>query len=88
MCVNYYAGRTRPMSAIAVLRDREVMPSITDRPRDLCLAERSDPPADAGGPHSVVLQPQGGDCVQEYAVHIWFNDVGQITAVNLSLGGP
>jgi hypothetical protein len=88
MCVNYYASRTCPMSAIAVLRDREVMPSITDRPRDVCLAERPDPPADTGGSHSVVLQPRGADCTQEYDVRIWFNDVGQITAVNLSLGEP
>ena len=88
MCVTYYAAGTCPVSAIAVLRDREVMPSITDRPRDLCLAERPDPPDDTGGNHSVVLQPQGGDCVHEYAVRIWFNDVGQITAVNLSLGEP
>ena len=88
MCVNYYAARTCTMSAIAVLRDREVMPSITDRPRDLCLAERPEPPADTGGNHSVVLQPEGADCVQKYAVRIWFNDVGQITAVNLSLGEP
>jgi hypothetical protein len=88
MCLNYYAARTCPMSAIAELRNRDVMPSITDRPTDLCLAEVPDPPADTGGNHSVVLQPQGADCTQEYYVRIWFNDVGQITAVNLSLGEP
>ena len=76
------------MSAIAELRDRELMPSITDRPRDLCLAELPDPPADTGGSHSVELQPRDADCTQEYYVRIWFNDVGQITAVNLSLGEP
>jgi hypothetical protein len=88
MCVNYYAARTCPMSAIAELRNGELMPRITDRPRDLCLAERPEPPADTGGTNSVVLQLQGADCTQEYAVRIWFNDVGQITAVNLSLGEP
>jgi hypothetical protein len=88
ICVPNYAARTCPMSAIAALRDRELMPSITDRPADLCLAERPDPPADTGGSHSVVLQPRGADCTQEYYVRIWFNDVGQITAVNLTLGEP
>jgi hypothetical protein len=88
MCVNFYAARTCPMSAIAVLRNREVMPSITDRPSDICLADLPDPPADTGGTHSVVLQPRGADCTQEYYVRIWFNDVGQITAVNRSLGEP
>jgi hypothetical protein len=88
MCATYFAARTCPMSAIAELRDRELMPSNTDRPTDLCLAELPDPPADTGGSHSVVLQPRGADCTQEYYVRIWFNDVGQITAVNLSLGEP
>jgi hypothetical protein len=88
VCLNYYAARTCPMSAIAVLRNRDVMPSITDRPSDICLAELPDPPADTGGTHSVVLQPLGADCVQKYVVRVWFNDLGQITAVNLSLGEP
>jgi hypothetical protein len=88
MCVSYYAAGTCPMSAIAELRNRDLMPSITDRPTDVCLAELPDPPADTGGRHSVVLQPRGADCAQEYYVRIWFNDVGQITAVNLSLGAP
>jgi hypothetical protein len=28
------------------------------------------------------------NCTQQYAVQIWTNDVGQITAVNLLLGNP
>ena len=76
------------MSAFAELRNRDVMPSITDRPTDLCLAEQSDPPTDTGGTRRWCSSQQDADCTQESYVRIWFNDVGQITAVNLSLGEP
>ena len=43
----------------------------------------------------MLLKPRDAHCTlgtrtapQEYYVRIWFNDDGQITAVNLSLGEP
>jgi hypothetical protein len=88
LCVPGYAARTCPMSAIAALSSGDILPSITHRESRTCLAEAPDPPVDTGGTRSVMLRPQGADCVSTYVVRIWFNDVGQITAVNLTLGEP
>jgi hypothetical protein len=88
MCAKHYAARTCPMSPLAALADSPVLPAVTERPTGVCLAAWPDPPEDTGGSRSITLEPHDADCTQQYAVQIWFNDVGQITAVNLLLGEP
>jgi len=89
VCAAGYAERSCPMSAVEVLRSSEQMPTITPAASDTCFAAAGNDPTDTGGSTVVVLAPLNPfSCADDYAVQIWSNDVGQITAVNLLLGSP
>lgn len=89
VCTPGYAERSCPMSAVGVLRGFEYMPTITPAASDACFAAAGSQPTDTGGSAMVALAPLNPvSCLDDYAVQIWSNDVGQITAVNLLLGSP
>lgn len=85
-----YAGHVCPMSAVATLAQFPHQPLITDSlPAGYCLAKLTKHAQGTAGSRMVVLKnPNPLGCIPEFAVQIWSNDVGQITAVNLLLGEP
>jgi hypothetical protein len=85
-----YAGRSCPVSAITELRDTKVGVVLASDVKGPCLATLADVLTPAPGGDTVVYltSEPSTDCMRQYAVQIWSNDVGQITAVNLLLGSP
>lgn len=82
-----YGQHACPMSALEVLVGSQEEVLIGDSVTSACLETLAKPPRETGGPHQVVLSPpEPRTCSDDYAVQIWINDVGQITAVNLLLG--
>ena len=82
-----YGQHACPMSALEVLADSPGEVAMSDSVTSACLETLAKPPSETGGPHQVVLSPpEPRTCSDDYAVQIWINDVGQITAVNLLLG--
>lgn len=91
LCRASYAERDCPIDPLDVLDEHDLMPSITtDVLPSQCLQRLADGgPRDTGGSRSVALVPYPAPrCGWQYAVQLWVNDVGQITAVNLLLGRP
>jgi hypothetical protein len=88
MCVDGYAARTCPMSPLTVVSDPSAPPIVNDEPTGVCLAARPEQPEDTGGTGSLTLEPRDADCTGQYAVQLWFDDNGGITAVNLLIGEP
>jgi len=84
-----YAERSCPMSALTTLREFRQDPAVTDFLPDACLDILVDEPTDPGGNRMVVLGvPEPQSCMDDFAVQLWYDDVGQITAVNLLFGSP
>lgn len=82
-----YGQHACPMSALEVLVGSQGEVVIGDSVTSACLETLAEPPSETGGPHQVVLSPpEPRTCSDDYAVQIWINDVGQITALNLLLG--
>lgn len=82
-----YGQHACPMSALEVLAGSPGEVVIGDAVTSACLGILAKPPHETGGPHQVVLSPpEPRTCSDDYAVQVWINDVGQITAVNLLLG--
>jgi hypothetical protein len=83
-------GCPPPMSAVTELREAAGEPTVEDSLQPgFCLTRLAEPPTDTGGSQFVVLGASGiSSCIDNFAVQIWSNDVGQITAVNLLLGAP
>jgi hypothetical protein len=89
VCTAGYAERSCPMSALEVVNGGPYRPTEAAAPRKACFAAAGNQPTDTGGSTMVVLVPRKAKaCYDDYAVQIWSNDVGQITAVNLLLGSP
>ena len=77
------------MSTVTTLREFRHDPAVTDFLPDACLDTLAEEPTDTGGSQMVVLGvPEPRSCMDDFAVQIWYNDVGQITAVNLLFGSP
>jgi hypothetical protein len=89
VCTPSVQGSCRPVSALSVLRDIKQTPAMTADLPKACLATLAEEPTDTGG-YSVgaLTHPDPTTCADQFAVQIWANDVGQITAVNLLLGTP
>jgi hypothetical protein len=88
VCANY-AERSCPMSAVRTLEELQSQPAITSFLPDLCLDTLTDTPPDTEDDRMVVLgPPEPESCASDFAVQIWYNDAGQITAVNLLFGSP
>jgi hypothetical protein len=88
ICASPSAQRDCPVSPLTVLSNPDFMPTITTT-LPSCLGRLADPPTETGGTQMRALVPYDAtNCTQQYAVQIWTNDVGQITAVNLLLGNP
>lgn len=88
LCTSY-AARSCPMSALTTLREFAHQPAVTGSLPSTCLDTLANKPTDTGGNHTVVLgMPEPATCADDFAVQIWSNDVGQITAVNLLFGSP
>lgn len=82
-----YGQHACPMSALEVLAGSPGEVLMSDSVTSACLETLAETPSETGGPHQVVLSPpEPRTCSDDYAVQIWINDVGQITAVNLLLG--
>ncbi len=87
MCANY-ADRSCPMSPVDVIAERGPNATTISREEDACLVTRAPSPTDTGSDYSVTIRPKQSQCGDQFAVHLYINDVGQITAVNLLLGTP
>ena len=84
-----YAERSCPFSALATLRNFEAEPAVEDLLPRGCLTWGTEPVTDSGGTQVVVLSvPEPPMCAENFAVQIWSDDDGHITAVNLLLGSP
>jgi hypothetical protein len=84
-----YAEASCPMSAVRVLGQYEGNPAFTTALRDKCLETLAGSPIEPDGSTSVVLGvPEPQSCMDDFAVQIFSNDAGQITAVNLLTGSP
>jgi len=84
-----YAERSCPMSAVTTLQQFDGKPAVTDFLPEGCVDTMSEAPADTGGNSMVVFSvPEPQMCMQDFAVQIWYDDEGRITAVNLLFGSP
>jgi hypothetical protein len=54
--------------------------------RNPCLVANSPPPTDTGSTHTATIRPNRSRCTDQFAVQLYINDVGHITALNLLLG--
>jgi hypothetical protein len=62
-----------------------IEPPPTGGDPGFCLPTRAGPPRDTGGSHVVAIVPDPGSCVPTFEVDVYYNDVGQIVAVDLLL---
>jgi len=76
------------MSAVRTLREFGQEPAASAKLPGTCLDTLGGKPTDTGGSMTVVLTPPTALCADAFAVQIWVNDVGRITAVNLLLERP
>jgi hypothetical protein len=82
-----YGDHPCPMSATDVIATTGADRVIVRTAADPCLSTLASRAISAGGTRVVVLSPRHPTtCGNNFAVQIWSNDVGQITAVNLLLG--
>lgn len=89
MCRTPYAQRDCPFDPLDVFDEGDIMTTISTHERTSCLQTLTDAPSDTGGSRTIAIVPYDApDCAGQYAVQLWINDVGQITAVNLLLGHP
>lgn len=89
MCATPYAERGCGMSAVTTLRDFPDRPAVTDFVPVLCLETLTDTITSDLGSGMVVFGPaEPRSCAEDFAVQIWSNDDGVITAVNLLFGSP
>jgi hypothetical protein len=87
-----YAGRTCPFSALDTLASYDGPLRLADHltAPSPCLATLSpDPPTHTGGSHVAEILPGGTTtCLDGFAVDVYYNDVGQIVAVDLVVAEP
>jgi hypothetical protein len=89
VCTPEAQGSCRPVSALSALRDLKQTPAMTADLPTTCLVTLGDEPTDTGGDSvGALTHPDPTTCADQFAVQIWANDAGQITAVNLLLGRP
>ena len=92
VCRGTYAARVCPFSALDTLASHDGPLRIADHPTtgSPCLATLSpQPPTDTGGNHVAEVLPGGTTtCLNGFEVDVYYNDVGQVVAVDLVIAEP